>query len=181
MRKSTYPWLFSIIVLVVLLIITFILGYTGYFFSLSYLKSNTDLNLGESILINIEPNKTSVSSFTFDGSIMPGEKLNQVIQIKGSDLEKDLRVRVKAEVFFADKVIDFDFVTTDDFVKGNDGYFYLNGELASGNKVTFSNFIVVPGEAIFESSKKYILSIIVGNLDATLDVDNIWQFQEENV
>ena len=79
------------------------------------------------------------------------------------------------------KVIDFDFVTTDDFVKGNDGYFYLNGELAPGNKVTFSNFIVVPDEAIFESSKKYILSIIVENLDATLDVDNIWQFQEENV
>lgn len=181
MKKSSYPWFFTVVVLAVLLVIIFVLGYTGYFFSLSYLKSNTDLTLGDSILINVVPNETSVASFTFDGSILPGEKLEQVIQIKASELEKDLRIRVKAEVFTNDSSIKFDFVTTDDFVKGDDDYFYLTNALSAGNKITFSKYIVIPKDAVFDSGEKYILTIVVENLDTSLDVDNIWQFNEENI
>lgn len=181
MRKSTYPWLFSVIVLAVLLVITFILGYTGYFFSLSFIKADTDLTLGDTCLIEINPNETSVVSFSFDGSILPGENLEQIIQIKANNLEKDLKVRVKGEVYTNEGTILLDFVTTDDFVKGNDNYFYLTPDLLAGNKITFSKYIVLPEDSVFDSSKKYILSIIVENLDATLDVSNIWQMPEENV
>lgn len=178
MRKSSYPWFFAVVILSVLLVITFILGYTGYFFSLSFLSSNTDLTLGENVLVSLKANETSVVSFTFDGSILPNEKLEEVIQIKG-DIEKDVKVRVKAEVFYADEKLNLDIVTTDDFVYGDDGYFYLNNILSAGNKVTFSKFIVMPKDAKFDSSKKYILSIIVENLDATFDIDKIWEINKE--
>ena len=177
MKKSIYPWFFSVIILAMLLIIVLILAFKGYFFSLSYLSSNTDLTLGENVTINLEPNRASVLSFTFDGSLLPKEKLAQTIQIKASDLNKNLKVRVKAEVFGEENAV-FDFVTTDDFVKSADGYFYLNEELNAGTKITFSTFLIMPNEAVFESNKKYILSIIVENLDASLDVENIWQFEE---
>lgn len=174
MKKSSYPWLFSVIILAVLLIISLILGFTGYFFSLSTIRSSSDLTLGESICINVSPNETSVASFTFDGNYLPGEKLPQVIQIKANNLDKNLKLRVKAEVFSSDKLSKFDFVTTDDFVNKNDGYFYLTGELAGGNKITFSNYVVMPENSVFKSKDKYILSIIVENLDATLPVEDIW-------
>ncbi len=180
MKKSTYPWIFSVVVLTVLLVITFFLGYTGYFFSLSYLSSETDLTLGDSVLINISPNETSVVSYTFDGAYLPGERLEQIVQIKASDLESDLRVRVKAEVFSEDETFAFDFVTTEDFVRADDGYFYLNGSLAAGNKTTFCTSVILPSETVFSSGKKYVLSIIVENLEDKFDVDTIWQINKEN-
>ena len=175
MKKSSYPWLFSIIILSVLLVISLILGFTGYFFSLSMMKTSSDLSLGDTVCLNVEPNEASVVSFTFDGNYLPGEVLPQVIQIKANNIDKNLKVRVKSEAYTENGVIQFDFVTTDEFTKGNDGYFYFNSDLAGGNKITFCNSIVMPEKASFVSKEKYILSVIVENLDSSLPVEEIWQ------
>ena len=56
MKKSTYPWLFAVIILVILFFIVLGLGFSGYFFSISMAKSETDLNLGKNICFNLQPN-----------------------------------------------------------------------------------------------------------------------------
>ena len=178
MKKSTYPWLFSVIILVVLLLVSLYLGYSGYFFSISMISSPTDVKLGETVQINLSPNETSVVSFTLDGAYLPGEKIPQTIQLKADNLDKDLKVRVKAEIFSNNKVTDLDFVTTDFFVKGTDDYFYYTDALAGGNKVTFCSYLVIPDDSELISKEKYVLSVVVENLDASLDVEEIWNLQE---
>ena len=177
MKKSTYPWLFAVIILVILFFIVLGLGFSGYFFSISMAKSETDLNLGETICLNLQPNETSVASFTIDGSYMPGERLPQIIQLKANDLDVALKVRVRAEVFSTNNTIDLDFVTGQGFDKAEDGYYYYNQELLGGSKITFSNYIVLPENATFSSKEKYVLSIIVENLNAEFDVNTIWNLE----
>ena len=91
MKKSTYPWLFSVIILVVLLLVALYLGYSGYFFSISMMNAPTDIQVGDTVQINLSPNETSVVSFTLDGAYLPGERIPQIIQLKADNLEKDLK------------------------------------------------------------------------------------------
>lgn len=183
MKKSTYPWLFSVIILVVLLLVALYLGYSGYFFSISMINTPTDIQVGNTVQINLTPNETSVASFTLDGAYLPGEKISQIIQLKADNLDKDLKIRVKAEIFSKDTVTSIDFVTTDYFTKGTDNYFYYTDTLAGGNKTTFCSYLVIPEDSELISKEKYVLSVIVENLDASFDVDTIWNLQEniENV
>ena len=177
MKKSTYPWLFAVVILVILFFIALGLGFSGYFFSLSMAKSYTDLNLGETICLNLEPNEVSVASFTIDGSYMPGEKLPQIIQLKANDLDVALKIRVRAEVFSTNNIIALDFVVGQDFDKASDGYYYYGKELQGGSKITFSNYIVLPESAKLSSKEKYVVSVIVENLNAEFDVNTIWNLE----
>ena len=170
--KKTYPYIFSIIILVILLALSLHLGFSGYFFSVAMYDSASDLTLGETVEVEITPNEASVLSFTLDGSYLPGEKLPQVVQIRASDEDKNMRVRVKAEIFAKENLTPIDFVANENFVKATDGYFYLVDDLASGNKVTFCSYIVLPKDSELQSKEKYILSIVVENVDASLE--NIW-------
>ena len=178
MKKSTYPWLFSVIILVVLLLVALYLGYSGYFFSISMMNAPTDIQVGDTVQINLSPNETSVVSFTLDGAYLPGERIPQIIQLKADNLEKDLKVRVKAEIFSKNMVTDLDFVTTDFFTKGADNYFYYTDTLAGGNKTTFCSYLVIPEDSELLSKEKYVLSVVVENLDASLNVEQIWNMQE---
>ena len=170
--KKSYPYIFTIVILVVLLGISLYLGFSGYLFSVAMNNISSDLSLGETVEVEISPNETSVFSFTLDGSYLPNEKIPQVVQIRASDVDKEMRVRVKAEIFARDKLTPIDFVANQNFLKATDGYFYLNGNLAGGNKVTFCDYIVIPAEAKLNSKEKYVLTIVVENIDASLE--NIW-------
>lgn len=168
--KKSYPYIFVIVILVVLLAVALYLGFSGYLFSVSLLNEASDLNLGETAVVEISPNETGVLSFTLDGGYLPNEKIPQVIQIKAADVDKEMRVRVKAEIFTNNDLQYVDFVANENFLKATDGYFYLNENLAGGNKVTFSSYIVVPEN--LNSKDKYILTVVVENIDA--DIENIW-------
>lgn len=173
MKKSSVPWLFAVIILSFLFILSIILGLTGYYFSVAYLNSNSEIVLGETVSISVLPNQSNVVSFTIDGAFMPNETLPQIVQINAEDMERDLRVRVKAEVFGLNE--EFDFVTTDHFEKASDGYYYFDDVLKGGNKITFCNYLVTPRESEFLSRQKYILSIVVETLETQFDSQNIWK------
>ena len=120
MKKSNVGWIFAVIVLSFLLILSLILGASGYYYSISYLNSDSDLTVGDSFSIGVNPNQASVASFTFDGSFLPGETIPQVIQINAQDLNSDVRVRVKAKIFGVVSDTEFDFVTSEHFEKYED-------------------------------------------------------------
>lgn len=175
MKKQNVSWLFAVIILSCLLVLSIILGVTGFFFSVSYLNSNSQLVVGDQILISVKPNQSSVVSLTFDGSFLPNETIPQVVQISAEQLDSECKVRVKAEVFGTKKKAVFDFVTSEHFEKADDGYYYFDDVLKGGNKIAFCNFLVVPKEGEFQSQKKYILTFVVETLESSLNVENIWK------
>ncbi len=176
MNKKDFAWLFACIVLVVLLIISVILGLTGFYSSVTYLKSSTDLTVGDTVVVKVEENQASVVSFTVDGSYLPGESIPQVVQICAQNLDDEIYVRVKAEVFGLEGG-EFDFTTTSHFQKAEDGYYYFDEVLSGGNKITFCTNIITPQDGSFVSEEKYILSIVVETVDADY-VENIWGISE---
>ena len=174
MQKKDIAWLFAVIILAAALIISIVLGVMGYLSSMTFMTTKSDLEIGDTISIGVEPNQASVASFTFDGSFLPNENLPQTIQINALDLNADVRVRVKAKIFGEDNKTEFDFITTEHFEKAEDGYYYFDDILHGGNKITFCNYIVTPKDANFFSGEKYILSVIVETLESKYD-QNIWK------
>lgn len=175
MKKGYVGWLFAVIILSVLLIISVVLGLTGYFFSVSYTNSNAELKVGDSVSISVLPNQSNVASFTFDGAFLPNEKVPHTVQINAQDLNADIRVRVKAKIFGVTEETVFDFVTTQHFEKDPDGYYYYDEILPGGNKITFCTYLVIPEDVDFVSGEKYILSFVVETLESKFDAENIWK------
>lgn len=175
MKKSSVGWLFAVIVLFFLLIVSLFLGLNGYFFSVSYINSKSDLVVGESISVAVNANQATVVSFTLDGGYLPNELIPQTIQLSASELSKDLRVRVKSKLFGTPENSDLDFITTEHFEKAEDGYYYFDDILKGGNKVTFSTYVTIPAEIDMSSDEKYILTIVIETLESGLNHQEIWK------
>ena len=173
MKKSSYIWLFVVIALSVLLAISVVLGLTGYYFSVSYRNFDSDLVVGESAVVPVKTNEATVISYTFDGGYLPEENIPQVIQVELKDLERDVFLRVKAAVFGGDE--EFNFITTEHFIKEEDGYYYYDQVLTGGNKISFCNFIKFPLKSNFEPNRKYVLSLVFETLSSELEVEKIWK------
>lgn len=174
-KKSSVPWLFAVIFLTILLGTSVYLGMIGFFFSANYLSSNTDLKLGQTLNIKAVENQASVLSLTFDGGFLPGEALPQVVQIGAENLNEDMYLRVKAEIFGGDKKQNLDFVTPDHFELKDDGYYYYDDVLRGGNKVTFCTYLVLPKTSEYLSKEKYVLTFVVETLSIDENVQNIWK------
>lgn len=175
MKKSSVAWLFAVVILSFLLVLSVILGLTGYYFSVSYLNSASDLVVGEGFSVGVKANQSSVVSFTFDGGYLPNEIIPQTIQIVSQDLSSDVWVRVKSKVFGVEGEVSFDFITTEHFEKANDGYYYFDDILKGGNKITFCSYVVIPKQVDMSSEDKYILTVVVETLENGLDSENIWK------
>ncbi len=169
MKKREIAWIFVCVILLVALGVSIFLGYSGFYSAMTYLKSESDLVVGDTVAIAVNPNETSVASMTFDGSYLPNENVPQIVQISATLLDENLRVRVKGVVFGTDGEIDF--VTSDHFTKNDDGYYYYDDILSGGNKATFCTALVMPDGTI--SGEKYIVTIVVETLSES--VENIWE------
>ncbi len=177
MQKKDIAWLFAVIILSAALIVSIVLGVLGYFSSLTFLGTKSDLVVGDTLSIGVKPNQASVASMTFDGSFFPNENIPQTIQISAENLNADVRVRVKAKIFGAENETPFDFITTDHFEKAEDGYYYFDDILHGGNKITFCNYVVTSKDVTYYSGEKYILTIVVETLETKFD-QNIWKNAE---
>lgn len=175
MKKSTVAWTFTVVVLSLLLVLSVVLGMSGYYFSVNYLNSNSDIVVGDTFSIGVNPNEASVVSWTIDGGYLPNEVIPQVIHINGQDLNKDVYLRVKAEVFGTPNFAEIDFITTQHFEKQEDGYYYFDELLKGGSKVTFATYVVIPPEIDLSSNEKYIVTIVAETIESGVDVENIWK------
>lgn len=173
MTKREVTLLFVSIVLSVCLVVSVILGLTGFYSSVTYLNSPSDLIVGETVSVPVKANQASVMSFTFDGAYIPNENIPQVVQISATELNADVRVRVKAQIFGLEGNDNFQFVTTSHFEQHEDGYYYYDGVLKGGNKITFCTYLITPLNSSFHSGEKYVLSVVVETLETKYD-QNIW-------
>lgn len=172
--KTYYGFLFTIVVLFILLGISIYFGLSGWFYSISSTDTDIDLMLGKKIVVAVEPNQTSAVSFGLKGEYIPHEKLLQIIKINAENLNKDVFVRVKGILFNSQNDIsEIEFETTDNWVYDG-GYYYLTDSLKGGNNVTFSSKVIVPDNVVLRSDKSYLVTVIVETLDTTFDSELIW-------
>lgn len=175
MKISKPWWVSTVVFLSILLIVSIVLGVTGYFFSVPMSKTNISLVVGDSAEIGVISNETSVFSLQLDGDYLPGEKLPYSLQIKALDLDKNVFVRLKSVVFGGKEPFNVNFSTDDKFTFENDGYYYYDGTIAGGDKVLFSEEIVLPENIVLTSGNKYILSVVVECVDENVDINQIWK------
>lgn len=179
MNKSHIAWLFAVIALSILLVVSIILGINGYYFSMSFMQSKSDISIGETATIEVLPDKASVLSFTFDGAYMPKEKLPQKIQISAKNSDKDLLVRVKSRLFGDETDEKLEFLTDDRFVYDGE-YYYFREVLGFGGRILFCDYIQIPEKNNLSSKEKYILSIVVESVENTPENQDKWNFEQFN-
>lgn len=171
--KSTYGFIFAIVTLVILLGVSLYLGISGWFYSnVSSLQS--DLVLGKTVNIAVEKTGAQVVSFTFSGSYLPRQKLDQYINITNASGE-GLHIRAKAVVFDASQGEKGLEVGIGEHWTQNDEYYYFDESLPDSNKIAFATYVKLDDE-YYNSNKSYIVSFIVEALDAKLDRNQIWGF-----
>lgn len=173
MNKSNIGWLFAVIALSILLIVSIILGVNGYFFSMSFTRLNSDIVVGEGATIEVLPEESSILSFTFDGSYLPNERIPQKLQISAKNADSDVLVRVKAKVFGGAAEEELEFETTENFDFDGEYYYYKN-VLGAGGKVLFCDYLKIPLENTLSSKEKYILTIVVESVENSEENQQKW-------
>ncbi|MBQ8844586.1 MAG: hypothetical protein IJ008_01060 [Clostridia bacterium] len=172
--KTYYGFLFTIVVLFILLGISIYLGMSGWFYSISSTDADIDLMLGKKVVVAVEPNQTSAVSFGLKGEYIPHEKLTQTIKINAENLNKDVYIRVKGFLFNSqNNISEIEFETTENWIY-DDGYYYFTDLLKGGNNITFSSNVIVPDNVVLRSDKSYLVTVVVEALDTSFDSELIW-------
>lgn len=174
-NKSNFGWIFTCCGLLILLGIVTYLGASGWFFK-NDLSYTTDLELGKTITTSIKKNQAQSISLTFDGSLLPGEHLPQIVGITNSDDSEALYIRAKVYVYNGDNIMNtMGIVETINWTYNeDDGYYYFNELLSVNTKVALCSYVVVGEDSAFIGKNKYILSIVFESLSQSLDVEAIW-------
>ena len=173
--KSVSGLKVAVIVLSVLLVTSLFLGYTGFFCKFSSKTLATDIKIGDTSLISVKPNETSVLSSSFDGAILPNERIPQVVQIVSADLDTGVFLRVKSRVFGEKIDNEISFLTDERFSLENDGYYYYNSILEGGDKTTFCVAVQLPEDFTVNENKNAVVTIVVETLDENQDINTIWK------
>lgn len=173
--KSNFAWIFTCIVLSILLGLSLYLGISGWFFK-NENAYTTDLEIGKTIQIDIGKNQANAVSLNLDGSYLEGERLAQIISVKSMEDEQDLYLRAKIFVYTSDnQTKKMDIVETVNWTFDNeDNYFYFNDILNPNNKISLCSYLIVGEGSKLISSKKYIVTVVIESLDKTQDVEKIW-------
>lgn len=142
-RKSGSSTL-AIVALSILLGLSVIFGVTAAFFG-STATATGDITLGDPVNINITQGGTTVTTFTFDGTAMPGSVYSQPIAVAMPANTSDAVVRGKLTITNTESAATNVTATTNaDWVLGEDNYYYYNGVLSAGDSQEFVSSITVP-------------------------------------
>ena len=174
LKKSTYGFIFAIVVLVIALGISLYLGLSGWFYSnTSSLKS--DMQLGSNVNLSLKGTETQAVSFTLSGAYLSGQKLKQFINLT-NEFDAPIYVRAKALIFSYDLNDCKIELGVSDLWTENGDYYYFDEPLESQNKISVASYVKLLNDEFYDSHKSYILTIIVEGLDANLDRQQIWGF-----
>lgn len=174
LSKTTYGFIFTIVLLVLALGIVLYLAISGWFYT-NTTKIESNMDIGQTVNIDIRENDVQVASFTIPGAYLPGQKIDQFINITNMS-DKDLYLRAK--------IVLFDFESCEEKMQAgitehwteHDKVYFLDEKLLSSNKVAFALFVKLMDEKYFDSTKSYIVSIVVESLDGALDRTEIWGY-----
>ena len=153
---------FAIIALSLLLIASVILGLTGAFFTANTSVEGT-ITLGDPVSITVTQGGATAETLTFSGAAMPGTVYDQVIGIQQPASTSDAVVRAKLTLTNTDgATVNVEAVTSGEWLKGDDDYYYYQGIVQAGESHEFVTSITVPKSLTnTDANKTYAISIVV--------------------
>ncbi len=152
-RKSSASTL-AIVALSILLGLSVIFGVTAAFFSATS-TANGQITLGDPVNINITQGGATVTTLTFDGTALPGTTYSQPIGVTMPANTSDAVIRGKLTITNSDSAAtNVTAVTSNNWVAGDDDYYYYNGKLSAGDSVDFVTSITVPTSLTNEDANK---------------------------
>ena len=172
-NKDNFGWIFTSILLAILLAISIYLGISGFYFK-TQSSYTTDLVLGKNIQIDVSKNMSNAISFNIDGSYLAGDRLPQIISIKNNEEEDGLYLRAKIYIYTSENKT-LDMVETVNWTfSQEDGYYYFNDVLSKKDKASLCSHIYIDEETSLKSNVKYIATIVVEALDESVNIKEIW-------
>lgn len=153
---------FAIIALSLLLVASIVLGLTGAFFTGNANVEGT-ITLGDPVNITITQGGASAETLTFTGTAMPGTVYDQAIAIKQPDSTSDSVVRAKLTLTNTGSAsVNVTATTAENWVEGDDDYYYYQGVVRAGESHDFVTSITVPTSLTnADANKTYTISIVV--------------------
>lgn len=161
-RKNKSASTIAIVTLSVLLGLSLILGLTAAFFSASR-SATGDITLGDPVNINITQGGANVEVLTFSGTAMPGTTYDQPIGVSVPTNTSQSVLRCKLSLGNTGSAsLPVTATTSEDWVLGDDEYYYYNGSVNSGDTLTFCSSITVPtGLTNADANKVYTITFQV--------------------
>lgn len=173
LEKKDKVYIFFIVILSVLLMGLFLLTISGWFYS-DNRTGGTNLEIGNSSVIEVDGMDIGVLSFNFDGAILAGEYIKQNISVKNSG-EDELYLRAKITLFSSNhKENPIFFKTNASWTLFDDGYYYFSDSVESLGTVALASGLVVSNEKQLASRENYILTIVVESLSTRYDRLEAW-------
>lgn len=173
-NRENATWVFVVAVLVILLGLSIYLGASGWYFS-SETNYTTDFQIGKTVQVAVQENEAEAIALNLEGSFLPEEKLPQIIAVKNGSAEKGVFVRAKAKIENEMGENQLWLAQTSNwFYNEEDGYYYYSDLLTSQNKVSLCSYVYTDKSVLFQSSKRYMITIIFETLDENQDVISLW-------
>ncbi len=134
----------AIIVLSVMLIASIAVGVTlAYFTADANVVGN--VTLGDPVNINITQGGSTVTSLTFGEDALPGHVYDQVIGVSIPADTSDALLRAKLTISNTEgATVTVEATTVEEWVKGEDDYYYYNGVASANDAIDFVTAVTIP-------------------------------------
>ena len=175
-RRKVSGSTIAIITLSILLIATVAIGVTlAYFTSNATVAGN--ITLGDPVTISITQGGASASSLTFAGDALPGTVYDQAIGVQAPADMTEALMRAKLTITNNDgATTNVDAETTEDWVEGDDDYYYYNGSVTANESIEFITSITVPTSLTnADANKTFNIDVIVETIQKANNAANsVW-------
>lgn len=150
----------AIVALSVLLGLSLLFGVTAAFFSANA-SAEGNITLGDPVNINITQGGATVTTLTFTGDAMPGTVYSQPIGVAMPAETSDAVIRGKLTITNSDQAaVNVEAETAENWVAGDDNYYYYNGKLSAGGSADFVTSVTVPKSLTnIDANKTYAISV----------------------
>ena len=129
-----------------------------------------DIKAGSTTIIEVDKNESNIFSFVIDGSYLSGQTIPQNVEV----LSLSDNVFVRAKLVCGENDL-FSLKTSEKFSREDDGYFYFNDILNVGEKTLLTSGVEILPNAMLESGKKYLCTIVIETLSEEMNVNDIWK------
>ena len=175
-RKRVSGSTIAIITLAILLIATVAIGVTlAYFTANANVAGN--ITLGDPVTISITQGGASASSLTFAGNALPGTVYDQAIGISAPADMTEALMRAKLTITNADgATTTVDAETTEDWIEGDDDYYYYNGSVTANASIDFITSLTVPTSLTnADANKTFNIDVVVETIQKANNAANsVW-------
>ena len=166
----------AIITLSILLVATISIGITlAYFTSTATVAGN--ITLGDPVTISITQGGASASTLTFSSDALPGDIFDQPIGVLAPEDMTEALMRAKLTITNTDgATTNVEATTTNEWVFGDDDYYYYNGSVIANESIDFVTRVTVPTSLTNDDANKtFNVNVIVETIQKANNAANaVW-------